>query len=198
MAERLTPIVRAATAGDAGLEWVSALTCDRRPGRRPCPGQLAVLRTDVPLSITWRCTSPCGDEGVISGWERSLYDLRPRQPRLRATDVRRVVIPADTAAALRGLQLLDSDTERFVFRAEASEEGVFLVGDDDDLDELIGYVAAESNHEGNRRRHDGSTTRSSSSAAPSTGHDARESKRFRTAMAAPATPQVFPAPRSPA
>lgn len=144
-------IVRAATAGDAGTEWVSALTCDRRPGRRPCPGHLSVLRTDVPPSIAWHCTS-CGDDGVISGWERSPYDLRPQHPRPRSADARRVVIPADTAAALRDLQLLDSDTERFVFRAEASEEGIVLVGDDDDLEELIGYVAAEANHDDDRRR----------------------------------------------
>jgi hypothetical protein len=151
MAERLTLIVRAATAGDSGAPWVSALTCDRRPGRRPCPGHLAVLRTDVPPSIAWHCIS-CSDEGVISGWERSPYDLRPRHPRPSSADARRVVIPADTAAALRDLQLLSGDTERFVFRAEASEEGVVLVGDDDDLDELMGYVAAEANHEDDRRR----------------------------------------------
>jgi len=63
-----------------------------------------------------------------------------------------VVIPADIAASLRRLQLLDSDMDRFVFRAQASEDGIALVGDDDDLEELIGYVAAEANHEGNRRR----------------------------------------------
>lgn len=151
MAERLTSIVRAATAGDAGAEWVSALPCDRRPGRRPCPGHMAVVRTDVPPSIVWRCTS-CDDDGVISGWERTPYDLRTRHPRPRSVDARRVVVPADAAAALRDLQLLDSDTERFVFRAEATEEGIVLIGDDDDLDELMGYVAAEANHEENRRR----------------------------------------------
>lgn len=151
MAERLTSIVRAATAGDAGSEWVSALPCDRRPGRRPCPGHMAVLRTDVPPSIAWWCTS-CGDEGVISGWERTPYDFRPRHPRPRSVDARRVVIPADTAAALRDLQLLDSDSERFVFRAEATEDGVVLLGDEDDIDELMGYVAAEANHQENRRR----------------------------------------------
>lgn len=151
MAERLTSIVQAATAGDAGSEWVSALPCDRRPGRRPCPGHIAVLRTDVPASIAWWCTS-CGDEGVISGWEQSPYDLRSRNPRAMSADTRPVVIPAETAAALRGLQLLDSDTERLVFRAEATKEGIVLVGDDDDLDELMGYVAAEANHEENRRR----------------------------------------------
>jgi hypothetical protein len=63
-----------------------------------------------------------------------------------------VVIPADTAATLRDIQLFDSDTERFVFRAEATEEGIALVGDDDDLDELMGCVAAEANHEDDRRR----------------------------------------------
>jgi hypothetical protein len=151
MAERLTLIVRAASAGDAGTEWVSALTCDRRPGRRPCPGHLAVLRTDVPPSIDWHCTS-CSDDGVISGWERSPYDLRLRHPRPSSADARRVVIPADTAATLRELQLLESDAERFVFRAEASEEGIVLVGDDDDLDELMGCVAAEAHHEDDRRR----------------------------------------------
>ena len=39
-----------------------------------------------------------------------------------------------------------------VFSAEASAEGVVLLGDDDDLDELMGYVAAEANHEPDRRR----------------------------------------------
>lgn len=151
MAERLTLIVRAATAGDAGTEWVSALTCDRRPGRRPCPGHLAMLRTDVPPSIDWHCTS-CGDEGVISGWERSPYDLRPRHPRPSSADARPVVVPADTAATLRELQLLDTDSERLVFPAGASEKGIVLFGDDDVLDELMGYVAAEANHEDDRRR----------------------------------------------
>ena len=151
MAERLTLIVRAATAGDAGTEWVTALTCDRRPGRRPCAGHLAVLRTDVPPSIAWGCTS-CGDEGVISGWEGSPYDLRSRRQCARSADVRRVVIPAAAAATLRELQLLDSDTERLVFRAQASEVGIVLVGDDDDLEDLTGYVAAEANHEHDRRR----------------------------------------------
>jgi hypothetical protein len=39
-----------------------------------------------------------------------------------------------------------------VFSAEASAEGVVLLGDDDDLDGLMGYVAAEANHEPDQRR----------------------------------------------
>jgi len=34
----------------------------------------------------------------------------------------------------------------------SSEGGIVLLGDDDDLDELMGCVAAEANHEGDRRR----------------------------------------------
>jgi hypothetical protein len=151
MADRLTSVVRSATAGDAGATWVSALRCDRRPGRRPCPGHIAVVRTEVPPSISWQCTS-CGDDGVISGWEQSPYDLRSRQPRPAPADERRVVIPAECAATLRSMLLLDTETERLIFRAEACEEGVVLSGSDEDLDELLGFVAAEAGHEENRRR----------------------------------------------
>ena len=78
------------------------------------------------------------------------YGLGTRGP--RATDTPRVVIPAEVGATLRDLRLVDSETERLVFRARASEEGVVLVGDDDDLDHLLGFVAAEANHEDDRRR----------------------------------------------
>lgn len=150
MAEHLTLIVRAATAGDGGVGWVSALACRRRPGRRPCPGHLAVYRTDVPATIEWRCTS-CGDQGIISGWERSPFDLRPRGVESGTSDLR-VVVPTEVAATLRSLLALDVGSERLVFRAYLSEEGIELVGDEEDFGELLSSVAAEANHEVNRRR----------------------------------------------
>lgn len=112
---------------------------------------MTVLRTDVPPSVAWRCSS-CGDEGVISGWEQSPCDLRSRHLRAVSAERRAVLVPAETAAALRDLLLLDSDTERLIFRSEATTEGIVLVGGDDDLEELMGHVAAEANHEENRRR----------------------------------------------
>ena len=152
MAEHLTLVVRAATAGDAGQGWVSALPCRRRPGRRPCEGNLALFRTDVPPSIERRCTT-CGDEGVISGWERSPFDLRPRGLELVSSPATiRAVIPPDVAATLRSLLLVDTAGERLVFRARTIKEGIVLFGNEDDLDELIGFVAAEANHEEDRRR----------------------------------------------
>ena len=48
--------------------------------------------------------------------------------------------------------MLDSDCERVVFRIRAHHNHAVLAATDDDLDELIGCVAAEANHEPNRRR----------------------------------------------
>lgn len=84
---------------------------------------------------------------MISGWEGSPFDLRVRGALQAVNEVRAIVVPADIADALRSLTLLDTDSERLVFRATVSELGVVLTGDDNDFEELIGYVAAEANHE---------------------------------------------------
>jgi hypothetical protein len=152
IAEQLSLIVHAATAGDAGVAWVSAIGCRRRPCRKACPGHIAVYRSDVPPSIEWRCTA-CGDDGVISGWEHSPFDLRRHTTdSAHPNDDVEVLIDAPIAATLRSLMLIDSTSERLVFRARPSEHGIILRGNEDDLDELIGYVAAEANHEPDRRR----------------------------------------------
>jgi hypothetical protein len=151
MAEHLSSVVRAATARPTSSAWVSALPCRRRPGHRPCPGHIAVSRPDVPARIEWGCTS-CGDEGVISGWEGSPYDLRRSgSEEARRADLQ-VLVPDEVAATLRGLDILDTDCERLVFRARATSEGIVLDTNAEDLDELIGYVAANANHEENRAR----------------------------------------------
>ena len=62
------------------------------------------------------------------------------------------MISAATAAALRTLALFDTISERIVFRAQVIDGVIVATGDGDDFDELAGYVAAEANHEENRRR----------------------------------------------
>jgi hypothetical protein len=150
LAEHLSNIVRAATAGDAGTAWESALPCRRRPGNHRCPGRMIVLRTEPPAPIRWQC-SACDDQGVISNWADSPFDLRRRRLTL-AGPVNEIVIPNEVAAALRELQLLDADCERVVFRIRARNGRAVLSATVGDLDELIGFVAAEANHEPSRRR----------------------------------------------
>jgi hypothetical protein len=150
LAEHLSNIVRAATAGDAGTAWESALPCQRRPANRRCRGRLVVLRTEPGAPIQWRC-GVCDDEGVISNWEDSPFDLRRRKLAV-AGDLTEIVITEQVAATLRDLRLLDTDCERLVFRIRARGDGAVLTVADEDLEELVGFVAAEANHEPNRRR----------------------------------------------
>jgi hypothetical protein len=150
LAEHLSNIARAATAGDAGTAWETALPCRRRPANRRCPGRMIVLLTVAGAPIRWQC-SACDDEGAVSNWEDSPFDLRRRRPTL-AGAASEIIISDQVAAALRELRLLDTDCERLVFHIRAHHDGAILAVTDDDLDELIGFVAAEANHEPSRRR----------------------------------------------
>ena len=150
LAGHLSNIVRAATAGDAGTAWESALPCRRRPANRRCPGRMIVLRTEPTAPIRWQC-SACDDEGIISNWADSPFDLRRRRLTL-AGPVNEIVISEEAAAALRELRLPDADCERLVFRIRAHDGGAVLPATPGDLDELIGFVAAEANHAASRRR----------------------------------------------
>jgi len=150
LAAQLSDIVRAATAGDADIAWTSALPCRRRPAHRPCLGRLIVLRPDPPAPIQWQC-SGCSDEGAISGWEDSTFDLRRRGLTL-ARAVNEVALSDTVTAALQDLRLLDIDCERLVFRIRIHGDQTVMLTTEDDLDELIGFVAAEANHEPDRRR----------------------------------------------
>jgi hypothetical protein len=154
LAQHLGDIVRAGTAGEVGDPWVSALPCRRRPAHRRCPGRMtiAIVGAEAAAPIRWWCTV-CDDEGLISNWADTPYDLRRRRLSV-AGDVDEVIVNDKTAAVLRDLVLLDPDCERLVFGMRAHPDGAALLTNADDLEELIGFVAAEANHEPNRRRQD--------------------------------------------
>jgi hypothetical protein len=150
LAEQLCNIVRAATAGEEGGSWVSALPCRRRPGNRHCPGRIRVRRTDGQAPISWACTV-CGDEGWVSGWQETSYDLRDRRGGSAVT-AKDISVSDDVVASLRESLLLDADCERVVYRARTDHGQTALSASEEQLDELLGYLAAEVNHETNRRR----------------------------------------------
>ena len=85
---------------------------------------MIVLRTEPTAPIRWQC-SVCDDEGIISNWAGSLFDLRRRRLTL-ARPVNEIVIPDEVAAVLRELQLPDADCERLVFRIRAHDGGAVL------------------------------------------------------------------------
>lgn len=116
------------------------------------PGRMTItiVWAQASAPIRWWCTV-CDDEGVISTWADTPYDLRRRRLSVAGT-VDEVIVSDETAAALRELVLLDPECERLVFGMRAHPDGAVLLASADDLEELIGFVAAEANHEPNRRR----------------------------------------------
>jgi hypothetical protein len=151
MAQHLGSVVQAATAGDAGTPWITALACRRRPRNRPCTGHIAVLRADLPAPIEWQC-SVCGDEGVISGWEESPFDLRLPRAHARNERGRELFLSDELAATLQDVDLLDLECERLIYRMHSTGDGNVLEVSADELDELIGSVAADAIHETSRGR----------------------------------------------
>jgi len=101
--------------------------------------QAVVQRVDVAAGQSSR-----GGYGVFGGGRRLSV----------AGNVGEVIVSDETAAALRELVLLDPDCERLVFGMRAHPDGAAFLTNTDDLEELIGFVAAEANHEPNRRRQD--------------------------------------------
>ena len=150
LAEHLAGIVAAASAGDAHTQWETALPCRRRPANRHCPGRIMVVCPQPDQPIGWRCNH-CGDDGTISNCAGSIYALR-RQPLTAPQPLRDIVIDTDSAAILRTLPFLDNDCQRAVFAIRNHNNELHLALTDTELDELIDAVAAESNHEPNRRR----------------------------------------------
>jgi hypothetical protein len=151
MAQHLGSVVRAATAGDAGTPWITAIACRRRPRNRPCTGHIAVFRADLPAPIEWQC-SVCGEEGVISGWDESPFDIRLPRAHARSERGRELFLSDELAATLQVVNLLDLECERLIYRMRSSGDGNVLEVSTDELNELLGFVAADANHEPSRGR----------------------------------------------
>ena len=149
VARYLAEIVEAATAHPRRGAWVvTAIPCRRRPGRRPCPGTIAVQCSEVPAIVRWQCPG-CADEGLVRQWRDTPWDFSkiPAEP----FEVE-VVLTLEEHEILRTISLWDPEPERLFAAAERIDEGVLLSGSLEALEHLTGYVAAESNAEPRPRR----------------------------------------------
>ncbi len=64
-------IIKAVT-GRNGDTLSTGVNCRRRPGRKPCPGEVVAV-VDEHGAIFWSCPV-CEDNGTISGWKGTMWD----------------------------------------------------------------------------------------------------------------------------
>ena len=74
IAEYLVEIIAELSAELAGIDGHEEVRCRRRPGRRPCTGVIASWIDPETGEICWQCPT-CGDNGHISNWEDTMWDL---------------------------------------------------------------------------------------------------------------------------
>lgn len=74
LAEYFAAIVQE-TSGDIDEDGIfPKVRCRRKPMRKPCAGEIQSYIDPEDDAIVWRCPV-CGDNGVISGWAGTLWDL---------------------------------------------------------------------------------------------------------------------------
>jgi hypothetical protein len=152
LVEHLGGITKAGTLAPVGETVHTAIACPRRPAHRPCPGFIDLRRNEVPAAIMWNCPR-CGDEGLIHNYRGTLWDLTPpSKADARAGGMLEVVLSPAEYGTLRSLLLADPDCERTIYAARRVSTGAMISGDEGELEHLTGFIAAEANHEGSRRR----------------------------------------------
>jgi hypothetical protein len=73
-AEYWAAIVQEITADISGELSLPKVRCRRKPVHRPCPGEIESTLDPRNGSIVWECPV-CGDNGAISDWEGTFWDL---------------------------------------------------------------------------------------------------------------------------
>jgi hypothetical protein len=147
---QLGAIVRAASVYPVGGGATSAVGCTKRPGRRPCDGFVMVFRR-TSGEIACSC-DVCGDEGVITGWQGSPFDVSGLDDSYVDGGVIMVEMTRDLFDVVRGVLLLDAASELLVARAQGTSTGVLVSGCLGAFEELVECVASEANAETDRRR----------------------------------------------
>ena len=71
LASYLASIVVAVTSVEP--DGPLGVRCRRRPGRRPCPGEIEGYIDPQSQRIHWACLV-CGDNGLISNWQKTMWD----------------------------------------------------------------------------------------------------------------------------
>ena len=80
LAEHMAAIVSLASRPETSAYSDFPVRCRRRPGRKPCTGMIETDLDQQTDKIEWWCPV-CDDNGYISNWKGSFWDItNPNEP----------------------------------------------------------------------------------------------------------------------
>lgn len=146
-------IVSAATLAPPGVEVVTDLRCRRRPNRRQCHGLIRLRLQEEPAELLWWCPQ-CGDNGVIRNWKGTpwkLVHVRTDEC-INCDEYCEILLSEKEYALLTEISILASGAMKIVQDARIKGDGYMIIGSIENIDDLMGYIAFEANHEQKPRR----------------------------------------------
>jgi hypothetical protein len=136
--------------GDKQIE--AALFCRRRPNRIPCPGHLQIRRDSASGIINWHCTH-CDDQGEISSWEGTSWDLSRQEPNhLDNQKIHELVLTRDEIHELRGSPTLSLKYKNLLYHAILVHGDIVIRTTLAELDSLQQEIAFDVSLEEKRSR----------------------------------------------
>ncbi len=148
-------LIGAATVTD-DVEFQSAVPCRKIVIRKPCPGFIRVFHQSLPVTyLNWHC-SVCDDGGKISGWRGCPFD-QCEFPEVPYDDgepnpLVEVAITREEMKAILDRSCYDPDSERIIYRARPDRQKIMLRGLYGDMDNFVGFLASDANHETDKKR----------------------------------------------
>jgi len=139
-------IVKAGSSHPVGTQFSSAVPCRRRL----CSRLSLTIVNGRDDTIRWECPD-CGENGYISKWQGTDYDLSAAMEPDRGRRVG-VHITAEEHRVLSEAITNSQEEEAIVAGGVVTPEGIWISGRVEYFDELLGSIAAEANHTNSTKR----------------------------------------------
>lgn len=143
LADFICSLVKSVTSHFFEALVPTGVRCRRRPKRKPCKGEVFAFLNEEIGAIQWNCFI-CGDNGFIYDWENTKWDMR-------FTDLIPVRLHVEERDLILNETLAGPDLTYRLESAKQVTDFVVVYYSSEELDNLIGYVAAEANHNHDRK-----------------------------------------------
>ncbi|MBN1221832.1 MAG: hypothetical protein JXB23_01195 [Candidatus Aminicenantes bacterium] len=131
-------LVKSVTSHSVEALVPTGVRCRRRPKRKPCTGEVFAFLNEDTGAIQWNCFK-CGDNGFIYDWEDTKWDMRD-------TDLIPVRLHVEERDLILNETLAGPDLTAKLETAKSVSDAIVVYYSTEELDGLIGYIAAEANH----------------------------------------------------